>query len=341
MDKNTFDEQFEKAKRAGEIADRTEPRATSAHFDPTTRSVVIQLRDDRAFSFPVELVEGLAGASDEELSKVEITPGGEGLHWAGLDVDLSVPGLVEERFGPNPMPEWLGGETDELLNSLYAEIETAWNTKRDDECVDILARKHPNLAQKLYSFFSILIGSDLARLRGEVADAESAEHIRRWLDEKGFRLAADSAKDQRSNSSISTEGPPGGEPARSGPMVTGGTDEGPPPFLRWLTTSTGYSAHQVAEILQVTVEFLILVPQHIEIVPAPVRDELAKRAEAKLNLNMQQARSSLDQPYHHKKAALRDKPYPTGPLTFDSLLKRSGFKAPDRKYWKQVAQGKA
>jgi hypothetical protein len=342
MDRNKFDEQFEKAKRAGGIAERIEPRATYAHFDAATRSIVIQLRGDGTFSFPVDLVEGLAGAGDVELSRVEITPDGEGLHWAGLDIDLSVPGLVEGRFGPHPMPEWFGDEADDLLNMLYAEIETAWNSRRDDGCVDRLAREHPNLAGALYSFFTVLIESDLSGLRREVSDPDSAERIRRWLDEQGFRLAADSVKDQRSNSSISPEGSPG-EPsraARSGPMAGNGTDEGPPPFLRWLTTSTGFPAQEVAEILQVTVEFLMLVPQNIDIVPAPVRDELAKRAEVKLNLDVQEARSSLNQPYHHRKAALRDKPYPTDPLTFDSLLKISGLKAPDRRYWKKVAEGK-
>jgi len=42
---------------------------------------------------------GLKRASDPELAQVEILGLGLGLRWEGLDVDLSVPGLLAGLFG--------------------------------------------------------------------------------------------------------------------------------------------------------------------------------------------------------------------------------------------------
>ncbi|GBF78857.1 hypothetical protein AsFPU1_0247 [Aphanothece sacrum FPU1] len=49
--------------------------------------------------FPLNLIQGLAGASDKDIAEVEITPSCEGLHWETLDVDLSIPSLLIGIFG--------------------------------------------------------------------------------------------------------------------------------------------------------------------------------------------------------------------------------------------------
>ena len=51
------------------------------------------------FGFPAELGQGLEGASDEALARVEISPGGIGLHWESLDADLLVSALLHGIFG--------------------------------------------------------------------------------------------------------------------------------------------------------------------------------------------------------------------------------------------------
>ena len=51
------------------------------------------------FAFPVKLAEGLADATPERLSEIEITPAGLSLHWPRLDVDLYVPALLQGVFG--------------------------------------------------------------------------------------------------------------------------------------------------------------------------------------------------------------------------------------------------
>ncbi|HEY7768606.1 DUF2442 domain-containing protein [Longimicrobium sp.] len=80
-------------------ADRTEPRARAATFDPVTRRVRIELKSGCAYEFPADLCQGLRGVSAEVLAQVEVYPYGIGLRWDALDVDFSLPGLMAGRFG--------------------------------------------------------------------------------------------------------------------------------------------------------------------------------------------------------------------------------------------------
>jgi hypothetical protein len=64
-----------------------------------TGLVDIVFRDGCVFSFPPKMMKELHDASVPDLKKVEITPIGDGLHWATLDVDLSVASLLRLVFG--------------------------------------------------------------------------------------------------------------------------------------------------------------------------------------------------------------------------------------------------
>jgi hypothetical protein len=57
------------------------------------------LTDKKIIKFPKELNKKLKNASFTQLSNIEITCNGTGLHWPDLDEDLSVLGLMEGRFG--------------------------------------------------------------------------------------------------------------------------------------------------------------------------------------------------------------------------------------------------
>lgn len=52
-----------------------------------------------SFSFPAKLAQGLEHATHEQLAAVEVLGRGSGLHWEGLDTNLSIPGLVNNVFG--------------------------------------------------------------------------------------------------------------------------------------------------------------------------------------------------------------------------------------------------
>lgn len=83
----------------GDAAWRHEPRAAAARYDAASRQVVINLTNGCTFSFPPLLVQDLENATDDGLAAVEILGAGYGLHWEALDVDVSVPGLLNGLFG--------------------------------------------------------------------------------------------------------------------------------------------------------------------------------------------------------------------------------------------------
>lgn len=90
---------YDRAVAAGAASHNAEPRAVGARYDRESRRVVVDLANGCTFIFPAIQGQGLAQASDEDLAQVEVLPGGEGLHWEKLDVDMSVSRLVAGIFG--------------------------------------------------------------------------------------------------------------------------------------------------------------------------------------------------------------------------------------------------
>jgi hypothetical protein len=98
MADRSHDEQIDAAIRKGAQMS-PEVLASSVRYDPERRIVTVALRSGASFSFPVDKIQGLTGASDSDLSEVEIDGDGYGLHWERLDVDYSVGGLAAGIFG--------------------------------------------------------------------------------------------------------------------------------------------------------------------------------------------------------------------------------------------------
>ena len=78
---------------------RRSPRAVRARYDRWRSRIVIGLESGLDLVLPKRLVEALANASDADLTEIEISPTGLGLHWPRLDADLYVPGLLEGSLG--------------------------------------------------------------------------------------------------------------------------------------------------------------------------------------------------------------------------------------------------
>ncbi len=68
-------------------------------YDKRSGRIVVALTNGCTFAFPPRLAQGLEEASSDQLAAVEILGHGYGLHWGGLDVDLSIPGLLSGIFG--------------------------------------------------------------------------------------------------------------------------------------------------------------------------------------------------------------------------------------------------
>ena len=80
-------------------AERAKGYAVAARYDCRRKRVVVRLSTGVEFFFPARLAQGLAGASAEDLSEIEITSGELGIHWPRLDADLYIPALKDGVFG--------------------------------------------------------------------------------------------------------------------------------------------------------------------------------------------------------------------------------------------------
>lgn len=81
--------------------------AVKARYDRRAARVVVGLSNGVQIAFPVYLAEGLGEASAEDLSNIEISPTGLGLHWPKLDADIYVPALMQGVFGSK---KWMAAE---------------------------------------------------------------------------------------------------------------------------------------------------------------------------------------------------------------------------------------
>ncbi len=64
----------------------------------------VRLMDGRNISVPLEWYPRLAHASTADRAKWEIAGGGYGIHWPGLDEDLSTEGLLRGAPAPRRKP---------------------------------------------------------------------------------------------------------------------------------------------------------------------------------------------------------------------------------------------
>jgi hypothetical protein len=105
-------EELKQARAEGVLRDRTEPRAIHAEYDAAKGVILVQLRSGAWFGFPPSEVHELRGASDEDLSAVEVEDFGEALHWEALDADVSVPGIIFDTLdAPAWWARWIAGRT--------------------------------------------------------------------------------------------------------------------------------------------------------------------------------------------------------------------------------------
>ena len=92
------DQEFQSAVQRGEDL-RQNGYAVSAEYDAPQNRLVVNLSSGVIVMVPVHLIQELAGADPEALTKIEICPSGLALHWPSLDADVYVPGLMQGVFG--------------------------------------------------------------------------------------------------------------------------------------------------------------------------------------------------------------------------------------------------
>jgi hypothetical protein len=101
------------------------PRALSARYNQESGRIELELRNGCLFAIPSELVEGLAGALPSQLASIRMAGNGSSLRWEELDADISVPALLQGRFGTAKwMAQWGGsGWNAPLASTPPADVE--------------------------------------------------------------------------------------------------------------------------------------------------------------------------------------------------------------------------
>ncbi|MPY76407.1 MAG: DUF2442 domain-containing protein [Alphaproteobacteria bacterium] len=75
------------------------PTAVAARYIRATRRISVTLDTDIEVIFSADRAQGLAQARPADLSDIEITPSGLGLHFPKLDADIYLPALLEGVLG--------------------------------------------------------------------------------------------------------------------------------------------------------------------------------------------------------------------------------------------------
>lgn len=92
------DEYMAANKRAADRRRRT-PTAMAVRYDRRIGRIVIDLSSGIQVAFRPHDAQGLEHAKPEELSEIEISPSGLGIHFPKLDADLYLPALLEGFLG--------------------------------------------------------------------------------------------------------------------------------------------------------------------------------------------------------------------------------------------------
>jgi hypothetical protein len=76
-----------------------DPLAETVEHIPDLNLLIVGLSNQRRLVLPVEDVQGLDGATHEQLRNYELIGRGTGICFPELDVDLHVPALIEGVYG--------------------------------------------------------------------------------------------------------------------------------------------------------------------------------------------------------------------------------------------------
>src|SRR5215831_8907920 len=108
-------------KRATARLART-PTATAARYDRRSGRVVIDLSTGVSIMFRPQQAQGLEHAKPEQLTQIEISPSGLGLHFPALDADIYLPSLLQGFLGSR---RWMAAQLGKAGGRAKSAAKTA------------------------------------------------------------------------------------------------------------------------------------------------------------------------------------------------------------------------
>ena len=92
-------ERFARARARGEARAQDPSAILDAAYDASRDVIHLQFRGGGVMIIPRRVVPDLDKVPRAVLARITVSPAGDALSWRSLDVDVSVPGLVEQAFG--------------------------------------------------------------------------------------------------------------------------------------------------------------------------------------------------------------------------------------------------
>ena len=113
---------FDEATARGNRRRESGPLAVSARYDRRAERVVVTLDNGLDVGFAPAGAEGLEQAKPADLSVIEISPSGLGLHFPRVDADIYLPALLEGLLGSQT---WMASQLGAIGGRARSEAKTA------------------------------------------------------------------------------------------------------------------------------------------------------------------------------------------------------------------------
>lgn len=115
-------EEIEAANKRAATRLSNTPTVKAAYYDEHMGKLVIDLSTGLSIMFSPQNAQGLEKATPEELTRIEISPSGLGLHFPAIDADIYLPGLLEGFFGSR---RWMAAQLGKAGGSAKSAAKTA------------------------------------------------------------------------------------------------------------------------------------------------------------------------------------------------------------------------
>ncbi|MCP5419716.1 MAG: DUF2442 domain-containing protein [Gammaproteobacteria bacterium] len=115
-------DEFEQANARAQSRRETGPIAVSARYDRRIARIVVTLNSGLELAFPPRLAQGLENAKPADVSTIEISPSGLGLHFPMLDADLYLPAMLEGLLGSK---QWIAARMGKQGGKSRSAAKTA------------------------------------------------------------------------------------------------------------------------------------------------------------------------------------------------------------------------
>lgn len=115
-------DEFDMATRRGSERLSKGPVATSARYDDRIGRLVVDLSTGLEIAFRPQDAQGIEKAKPEQLTDIEISPSGLGIHFPKLDADLYLPALLEGFMGSK---SWIAAQLGKRGGAVSTEAKAA------------------------------------------------------------------------------------------------------------------------------------------------------------------------------------------------------------------------